>query len=42
MVSKYAMSEKAGLVHYKDKNSPEAEAMIENEVRQLIKVCYKR
>ncbi|EDV20952.1 uncharacterized protein TRIADDRAFT_31113 [Trichoplax adhaerens] len=42
MVAKYAMSEKAGLVHYHDKNSPEAEAMIENEVRQLIKDAYER
>ncbi|XP_077861836.1 LOW QUALITY PROTEIN: ATP-dependent zinc metalloprotease YME1L1-like [Saccoglossus kowalevskii] len=44
MVTQFGMSEKLGLMTYTEQNtqSPETEALIENEVRSLIKDSYER
>lgn len=44
MVTMYGMSEKVGMLQIKDddKSSPELQALIENEVKQLLKESYDR
>lgn len=44
MVTMYGMSDKVGMIQIKDdeKSSPELQALIENEVKQLLKESYER
>lgn len=44
MVTMYGMSDKVGMIQIKegDKSSPELQALIENEVKQLLKDSYER
>ncbi|XP_067022225.1 uncharacterized protein [Acropora muricata] len=44
MVTMYGMSDKVGMIQIKDddKSSPELQALVENEIKQLLKESYER